>query len=80
MAPDNIYAIVPINEVTQEMVDYCIQTSFTTLRKNLAGTHAILKWNAPTPTYLESYVQYSHAEILVYTNNLINGWIEAGIW
>ena len=70
------YAIIPVNEVTQEMVDYCIQTSFATLRKNLDGTQAVLKWNAPTPSYLEIYSPYNLSEILAYINDPANGWVE----
>lgn len=70
------YAIIPVNEVTQELVDYCIQTSFDTLRKNLDGTQAVLKWNPPTPSYLEIYTPYNLSEILAYINDPANGWVE----
>jgi len=73
-----IYAIIPVNEVTQEMIDYCIQTSIETMRKNLAGTEAILKWYLPTPQYLEGYTQYAHSEILAIIADPKNGWQEAG--
>lgn len=74
-----IYAIIPINEITQEMIDYSVQTSMNSLRKNLAGTEAILKWHPPTPQYLEGYTTYTQNEMLIIIADLENGWEKAGL-
>ena len=68
------YAIVPINEVTQEMLDHCIQTSFDTLRRNLAGTQCVLKWEGDKPECLQSYQDYTNEEILIIISDIENGW------
>ena len=75
---DLIYAIIPVTEITQEMIDYCVQTRIDTLRKNIAGTEAILKWHSPTPQCLEDYTHYTHNEILAIIADPENGWQEAG--
>lgn len=38
------YAIVPVKDITKEMVELCAQTSMDTLRKSTNGTLAVLKW------------------------------------
>ena len=38
------YAIVPVKEITKEMMILCAQTSMDTLRKSTNGTMAVLKW------------------------------------
>ena len=80
---DKIYIILPIEDITQDMVDECIQTSLYTLRKNLAETEAILKWNAndeEIPTTIAALdpapTQYTNAEIKAIIIDPENGWIE----
>jgi hypothetical protein len=73
---DRTYIIIPIGDVTQAMIDACIQTSFDTLRLNIAETHTILKWSGDTPSGLSGYTPYTHAEITAHINNPANGWIE----
>jgi len=41
-----------------------IQTSKETLRKNVAGNKAILKWDGDTPSVFDGMTTYSHSEIL----------------
>ena len=77
------YVILPIEDITQDMIDECLQTSLETLRKNIAETEAILKWydrDESDPTSIMALDpapnQYTNAEILVILNNPENGWIE----
>jgi len=41
-----------------------IQTSKDTLRKNVAGDSAILKWDGDTPDCFDGMTTYNHSEIL----------------
>lgn len=60
-----------------------IQNSLSTVRKNLAGTKAILKYitagGEPAPLALialgRSKAVYTHKEILDYIDNPANGWL-----
>ena len=75
------YIIIAVADVTEAMVDECIQTSLYTLRKNLAETEAILKWNGDTPATIAALdpapTQYTNAEIKAIIIDPENGWIEA---
>ena len=65
MFNDLIYTIVPSAEVTQNMVDVCLETSFETLRHTVTGDDfVVLKWDGITPPSLSSYVEYNHEQIL----------------
>lgn len=79
---EKIYVIVPIGDVTEDMVGECLQTSIDDLRLNVTETHAILKWYSrdddpatisaldPAPT------QYTNFEIKAIIDDPENGWIE----
>ena len=45
-------------------VSNAIQTSKETLRKNVAGDKAILKWDGDTPEVFDGMTTYNHSEIL----------------
>lgn len=61
------YMLIPVADVTKEMVDVCLQTSLSTLRRSLDGQHVILKFDSaePTPADLVGYTQYTHDEVLI---------------
>jgi len=74
------YIIIDLADVTQDMIDDCIETSLDTLRISLNGIETILKWNGETPTSILALdpqpTQYTNAEIKVILNDPENGWIE----
>jgi len=61
------YVIVPVAELTQEMIDAAIQDSINTLRKSLDETQAVLKFDG-SPSCFSGYTQYTHEEILAVMN------------
>ena len=79
---DKTYIILPIEDIIQDMIDECIQTSIDFLRKNLSETHAILKWfeHDEVPTTIAALdpapTQYTNAEIKAIIIDPENGWIE----
>ena len=74
------YIIIDLEDVTQQMIDDCIETSFDTLRLSLDELQTILKWNGETPASILALdpqpTQYTHEEILAFLNDPENGWIE----
>ena len=44
---------------------YAIQSGYSTLRKTLDGTKAILKWDGDTPSVFDGMTTYTHSEIRV---------------
>ena len=52
------------NVVGNTYIDNAIQTSKDTLRKNVAGDSAILKWDGDTPSCFSSMTTYAHSSIL----------------
>ena len=50
--------------VSNTYIDNAIQTSKDTLRKNVAGDSAILKWDGDTPDCFDGMTTYNHSEIL----------------
>ena len=59
-----IYIIIPANEVSQDIVDVCIQTSLETLRYNIERDKVVMKYDGTKPEILNSYTDHSHSEIL----------------
>lgn len=65
MSYENRYwVIVNVLDITDVMISSAIQTSKDTLRKNLAGDRAILKWDGDTPSVFDGMDTYTHSEIL----------------
>ena len=64
------YYFIPLEEITDQMIEDAIQTSRDTLRKSVRPTdgkiHAVIKFteSKPVPEYMNDYKQYSHEEIL----------------
>ena len=53
------------NYQSNTFVDNAIQTSKGTLRKNLAGDKAILKWDGNTPEVFDGMETLNHSEIRI---------------
>ena len=70
MADSKTYVIVPVAELTQQMVDDCIETSLDTLRRNNINTKTILKFEGSKPASISSYTDYTHAEMLIELENV----------
>jgi len=68
---ERTYIIIDLEDITQEMIDECIQQSFEYLRRNLVGDKAILKWEGETPS---SLIMLALPE---YTNEEIEANVEA---
>ena len=51
------------NEQLENLCANAIQTSKATLRKNVAGDKAILKWDGDTPSCFDGMTTYNHSEI-----------------
>ena len=58
------YVIIDSSEVSSVDFSQVLETSADTLRYNLAGTQAVLKFEGDTPSFLTGKTQYSHSEIL----------------
>ena len=58
------YVIIDSSELGSVNFGQVLETSADTLRYNLAGTQAVLKFIGDTPSFLEGKTQYSHSEIV----------------
>lgn len=64
------YYFLPLEQITDQMIEDAVQTSRKTLRKSVrpidGKIHAVIKFTGsnPVPEYMSSYKQYSHEEIL----------------
>ena len=58
------YVIIEASEVSSVDFSQVLETSVDTLRYNLAGTQALLKFDGDTPSFLEGKTQYTHSEIV----------------
>ena len=71
MAGSEWYVIANFADVTQGMIDDCVQESFDTLRHSVQGTdRVILKYNGADPAWVASLslTKYDHAGILAEIN------------
>ena len=57
------YFILNTSEVTQGIIDICLQTSLDTLRKTKDGSKSILKFEGNTPEILKNETLYNYEEI-----------------
>ena len=57
------WVIIPANEVNQDMVDVCIQTSLETLRYSIAKDKVVMKYSGDKPDVLKDYTDYSQSDI-----------------
>lgn len=58
-----IYCIIPVEDITNEMIDEAINSS-DTLRYSLDGALAILKFDTPFPNSAKGHQKYSLEDIL----------------
>ena len=58
------WVIVNLTDVTDKMVEDCIQTSRDTLRKSLDESKVVLKYSGNKPRSLYGKTTYSHSGIL----------------
>lgn len=65
MAKEKSYLIVPMSELTQQMVNDCVQTSMQTIRKNNDETECVLKYVDDEPASVAGYKNYKHKQILI---------------
>lgn len=74
------YIIIDLVDVTQGMIDECIETSFDSLRLTLDEVETFLKWNGDTPATIAALdpapTQYTYSEFIAILNNPANGWVE----
>ncbi len=71
MSPHNMefrYTIKTQAEITQEMLDVCIQTSLDTLRPSLDGLLSVLMWQGTDPLIFSGDIKYTQSEIIVEMN------------
>jgi hypothetical protein len=69
------YIIFEISKLAIVNFEQVYETNSNTLRISLDGDYTILKFKDVTPSFLEGYAQYTHAEIIAIINNPDNGWI-----
>jgi len=50
-----------LNNLVQNSTNYSIQS----VKKNLNGTKAVLKWDGDTPTCFNGMTTYTHSQILI---------------
>jgi len=69
MENNNTYAILPIAQLNNINYSEVEQTSSDTVRKNLALTEFVVKWEGATPASVASIIpaptQYTHELILI---------------
>jgi hypothetical protein len=58
------YVIIDESEVSSVDFNQVLQTSVNTLRYNLAGDKAVLKYEGSAPAFLAGKQPHSHSEIL----------------
>ena len=58
------YIIKTKADITQAMIDVCMQDSLINLRTSIDG-RSILKWQGDDPSMFSADTKYTHAEILV---------------
>lgn len=58
------YTIKTKADITQAMLDVCIETSVDNLRTSVDGLLAVLKWNGGNPPIFDEDTKYTHIEIL----------------
>ena len=58
------YIIKTKADITQSMIDLCLETSIDTLRVSTDGLQSVLKWSSADPPMFSADTKYTHAEIL----------------
>jgi len=58
------YIIKTKTDITQSMLDVCVQSSISNLRTSQDGLLAVLKWSGSDPSMFSSDTKYTHSQIL----------------
>ena len=58
------YVILNASDVTSIDFSKVMETSADTLRYSLDGSQTFVKFDGPTPSFLDGKTQYDHSEIL----------------
>ena len=59
------YMIIPFSDVTEEMMDAAMESSFDTLRHSIKGTdRVVLKYEGSKPRVFYGIDTHTHSEIL----------------
>ena len=58
------YVILNASDVTSIDFSKVMETSADTLRYSLDGSQTFVKFDGPTPSFLDGKTQYTHSEIL----------------
>jgi hypothetical protein len=79
------YVIIPLSEVENIDFDQVLEGSSKSLRISEDGEYTFVKFEGnTTPSFLDGFTQYTHAEILTILNNTSGIWYideeEAKIW
>lgn len=59
------YIIKTKADISQAMLDVCVQESVDNLRTSVDGLLAVLKWSGDDPPIFDGDTKYTHSEILV---------------
>ena len=58
------YVIIDASDVPSIDFDQVMETSVDTLRYSLDGSQTFVKFDGPTPSFLDGKTQFTHSEIL----------------
>jgi len=69
-----IYVIINSTDVSSIDFNQVEQSSSSTLRYNIDGTKALVKFNGNTPSFLNGKTQYNHSDILSILRDKTGEW------
>jgi len=69
-----IYVIINSSDISSIDFNQIEQTSNGTLRYNINGTKALVKFTGSTPSFLNGKTQYTHSEILSILRDKAGEW------
>ena len=61
------YVIIPNDQISSQILKDCLETDFTTLRRSVDDTKAILKYVGTKPISMTSYQEYTYDQIIALT-------------
>jgi len=69
-----IYVIINTSDVSSIDFSQVHETSASTLRYNIAGTKAFVKFTGSTPSFLSGKTQYNHSQIITILDDPDGEW------
>ncbi len=69
-----IYVIINTSDVSSIDFSQVHETSIDTLRYNVAGTKAFVKFTGSTPSFLSGKTQYNHSQIIAILDDPDGEW------